>query len=158
MTTITIKLTQNKTALIDSDDSEFANMSWQYDQHTGYAKRKFTINGKRITKYLHRCIFEKHHGFELSKNGLIDHENNNRLDCTTNNLRYADYSQNNVNKHFKGNKVGYKGVQVSGDKFFGQISFRSYTEKSEKFDTVLEAFNWYCIKSQQYHGDFGKVM
>lgn len=155
---IIINLTQNKTAYIDSDDSEFANYKWQYDQHTGYAKRKFTIDGKRVTKYLHRCIFEKHNSHILSKDELIDHENNNRLDNRTTNLRYADFSQNNVNKHFKGNKAGYKGVRLAGSKFYASISWKGETFKSGKYDTALEAFNWYCQQSEIYHGDFGKVM
>lgn len=155
--TIAIQLTQNKIAYIDSDDSEFANYAWQYDSYTGYAKRKFNVNGKRVTKYLHRCIFEKHWSVELAKDELVDHENNNRLDCTTNNLRLADYSQNNVNKVFTGNKSGYQGVKQVGMKFYASISWKNVRYNSEAFYKIEDACNWYKMMKSYYHGDFGKI-
>jgi len=154
---IAIQLTQNKTVYIDDSDSEFSEYAWQYDNHTGYAKRKFTINGKRVTKYLHRMIFEKHWSVELLKDELVDHENNNRLDCTTNNLRLATYSQNNVNKHFKGNKVGYQGVTTCGQLFTAKISFENVTHNLGKFETPELASAAYQEIKKYLHGDFGKV-
>lgn len=155
--TIEITLTQGKTVLIDADDSEFSEYAWQYDQHTGYAKRKFNINGKRVTKYLHRMIFEKHNSVELLKSELVDHENNNRLDCTTKNLRLADYSQNAANKQFRGSKSGYKWVIECGIKFQGKITWKSVVYTSDKFDSAEVAFNWSITKASELQGDFVKV-
>ena len=155
--TIEIELTKGKTVLIDADDSEFSEYAWQYDQHTGYAKRKFTINGKRVTKYLHRMVFEKHNSVELLKSELVDHENNNRLDCTTRNLRLADYSQNAANKKFVGNKTGYKWVIASGDEFQGRITWRGEVYISGKFITAELAFEWSISKASELQGDFVKV-
>lgn len=154
---IAITLTQNKVAYIDDSDVEFASYAWQYDQHTGYAKRKFTIEGKRVTKYLHRMVFEKHNSIELLKSELVDHENNNRLDCTTKNLRLADYSQNAANKHSKGNKSGYKWVTVSGLTFTAAVTFRGVTHVSRGFETALEAHEWALNKANELQGEFAKV-
>lgn len=154
---ITLQLTQNKTAIIDNQFAELTNYKWQYDQKTGYAKRKFNIDGKRKSVYLHLMIYEQLNGNKAPKGMVVDHINNNRLDCTSTNLRLATYSQNNVNKHFKDNKSGYKWVTQSGIKFSSKITFEGITYKSSKFDTAKEAYEWSVVESQKIQGKFAKA-
>lgn len=154
---IIIQLTQNKQALIDDQFTELADYKWQYDQKTGYAKRKFMIDGKRKSVYLHKMIYEQLTGEKTAKGMLVDHINNNRLDCQSYNLRLATYSQNNSNKHSKGNKTGYKWVKSSGLKFTSQITFEGVKYKSHKFDTALEAYEWSVVKALEIQGKFAKI-
>ena len=151
---IIIQLTQNKTALIDDCDLEFAGYAWQYDQHTGYAKRKFTVDGKRVTKYLHRLIYEKHHHVTLLKDELVDHRNNNRLDCQLSNLRLANHSQNSCNRPSSGNKTGFKGVYQVGLQFEARVCYEGVTHKTEKYPTAELAFIARMTKAQEIQGGF----
>lgn len=155
---IIIQLTQNKQAFIDNQFAELANYKWQYDQKNGYAKRKFTIDGKRKSVYLHLMIYELSRGEKAPKGMVVDHENNNRLDCQSSNLRLATYSQNNSNKHFKSNKTGYKWVKQQGLKFSSQITFEGVKYKSPKFDTAKEAYEWSVVESQKIQGKFAKYI
>lgn len=155
--TIEIALTQGKSVLINSDDVEFAAYNWQFDKVTGYAKRKFTIDGKRVTKYLHRMIFEKHNSIELLKDEFVDHENNNRLDCTTANLRLATPAQNACNKEFRGNKSGFKGVTQKGTWFYAIVSFQNVRHFAGKFETAELAAQAYIIKATEIQREFAKV-
>lgn len=153
---ITIQLTQNKEAHIDSSMSELATYKWQYDQKTGYAKRKFNIDGKRKSVYLHLMVYELSRGEKAPKGFVVDHENNNRLDCTSGNLRLATYSQNNVNKVTKTGKSGKRGVRQQGMKFYSVIQFKGVKYKSEKFDTADEASNWFYAKAAELDSKFFK--
>lgn len=153
---IIIKLTQNKEAYIDDSMSFLADFKWQYDQKTGYAKRKFTIDGKRKSVYLHLYVYELHNGEKSPKGMVVDHENNNRLDCQTHNLRLATYSQNNVNKATKLGKTGKRGVKQQGMKFYATIQFQGIKYKSEKFDTADEASNWFYAKAAELDKNFFK--
>lgn len=154
---IAIQLTQNKIAYIDNDMSELANYKWQYDQKTGYAKRKFTIDGKRKSVYLHKHIYELMTGEKLNgKTHVVDHEDNNRLNCQSSNLRKATYSQNNVNKVTKTGKTGKRGVTQQGMKFIAKIQYEGVTYKLGKFDTALEAYKAYVAKAKELDSKFFK--
>ena len=155
---IEISLTQNKTALIDNSFSFVADYNWQYDQKTGYAKRKFTVStGKRKTVYLHKYIYELMTGETLNgKTHVVDHEDNNRLNCQAYNLRKATYSENAVNKITKTGKSGKRGVSQSGMKFIAKIQYQGVTYKLGKFDTAEEAFEAYNKKSKELRGKFHK--
>lgn len=157
MNTITITLTQNKEAIVDSNMSMLANYKWQYDQKTGYAKRKFTIDGKRKSVYLHLMVYELSRGEKAPKGMVVDHINNNRLDCTSDNLRLATYSQNNVNKVTKVGKSGVKGVTQQGMKFIAKIQFKGVVYKVGKFDTTEEAREAWLAKAAELQGEFLKV-
>lgn len=154
---IIIQLTQNKTAFIDDSDSELAEYSWQYDQHTGYAKRKFTVDGKRVTKYLHRMIFEKHNSVTLLSDELVDHENNNRLDCRTCNLRLATPTQNACNKASVGNKTGYKGVTQKGFRFYATVYYENVAYRLGSFSTPELASLAYIAKALEVQKEFAYV-
>lgn len=155
---IEIQLTQNKTAYVDESFGFLSEFKWQYDQKTGYAKRKFTIDGKRKSVYLHKYVYEAYTGEKLNgKTHVVDHVNNNRLDCQTHNLRKATYSQNNVNKVTKTSKTGKRGVTQQGMKFIAKIRFEGVTYKLGKFDTIEEAVTAWQTKAIELDANFFKV-
>lgn len=156
--TIEISLTQNKTAVVDNAFAFVADFNWQYDQKTGYAKRKFTIDGKRKTVYLHKYIYELVTGEVLNgKTHVVDHKDNNRLNCQSDNLRKATYSQNNVNKVTKTGKSGKRGISQQGLLFIAKIRFEGVTYKLGKFTTIEQAVEAWTIKATELDANFFKV-
>lgn len=104
-----IPLTQNKYALVDSDDYDFLNQ-WKWFYSNGYAVRYVTLNkedGGKKNKiiWMHRVINQTPDGMHT------DHINNNRADNRKINLRSCTVSQNrrNVKKTARG-KSEYKGI------------------------------------------------
>lgn len=116
-----IKLTQNKYALVDSQDFEYLNQwKWCYDKSNGYAHRK---NGKEKI-YMHRLINETPEGF------FTDHINRNKLDNRRSNLRSVTARENSLNISFqKNNTSGYKGIYWSQNrsKWIAQIKYNYKT-------------------------------
>lgn len=65
-----------------------------------------TVNGKRISVYMHREILGVEPGDE------VDHIDQNKLNNSRGNLRICTRSANMQNRHRKDNKSGYKGVYL----------------------------------------------
>lgn len=106
----TLKLTQGKVALLDSEDFERASaFSWYAwkstsgDGRTFYARRSFKVGRVAKTQLLHQFI-----------TGLssVDHINEDGLDCRRSNLRACSASGNGANRRkFRGlYSSKYKGV------------------------------------------------
>lgn len=111
----TIRLTQEKSALVDDGDfKELSKYSWcaSYCRTTKshIAKRTVSKDGKKHSIKMHRQIM----GVTDPK-VLIDHKNQDTLDNRRENLRICDHSQNQHNKKKKLNcSSKYKGVSWKG--------------------------------------------
>ncbi len=91
----TITLTQGKSALVDDEDFERVNQfNWVFEGR--YASRKYMVNYKSTKIYLHRFILNAPKGI------CIDHKDGNRLNCQKSNLRFANKSQNAMNRSVSG--------------------------------------------------------
>ena len=100
----TIKLTQNKFAIVDDDDyDEISRYKWTFikDNKSGHAYRK--INGK--STYMHRVILN------AKPKQIVDHINLNGLDNRKENLRFVTARGNAINKGLQiNNTSGYSGI------------------------------------------------
>ena len=115
------------------------------------------MNIKRIVLYVHRVIFNLHHGY-LPK--YIDHIDGNSLNNKIENLREASQSQNMANARKKStNTSGYKGVTFRKDTKKWQsaimvngkhISLGSYKDKKD-------AAMAYEAGALKYYKEFAKT-
>lgn len=98
---LSIKLTQEKFALVDDSDFEWLNQwKWHISTH-GYAMRR--NKGKLI--YMHRLINNTLDGYET------DHVNRNKLDNRRENLISVNKIINGRNRgENKNNTSGHKGI------------------------------------------------
>lgn len=77
------------------DWNHVSQFRWIRDGH-GYARRTWVEGGKQWSVSLHVEIMGKKPGF------VIDHKNQDKLDCRRRNLRFATKSQNAHNTQRKG--------------------------------------------------------
>lgn len=95
--------TQKGNIILD-DDSPYASYSWNVNSK-GYARRLMSLNGKRVTVFLHRLVSN------AKPREIVDHINRNKLDNRQENLRIVTPLMNclNRNKNIKKSSE-YKGV------------------------------------------------
>lgn len=125
-----IELTQNKYAIVDDDRFEELNkFKWHASKgrNTFYARR--TVN-KRKEKLHHYII-----GFPLH-DYVVDHINNNGLDCREENLRIITKRQNTSNSI---NRSQFPGVEKSGNKWRVQLHLAGSTIRIGSFCSEYEA-------------------
>lgn len=107
----TIKLTQNKFALVDDEDFEWLNQ-WKWYYSNGYAMRKPHIRGSKPYRsdiiQMHRLVNKTPIKFQT------DHINRNPLDNRKCNLRTVTLQKNHFNMKPKQNNIsGMLGVNWS---------------------------------------------
>ena len=113
-------------------------------------RRYVRANGK--LRFLHRVIWEMHHG-ECPE--FLDHIDGNPLNNRIENLRPATKQQNAQNRKVRRtNKLKTKGVQVRGAKFAAYI----WVDKQQKylgtFETINEAGDAYMSAARKHHKEF----
>ena len=87
----------------------------------------------------------------------IDHFNTNGIDNRFANLRNATDLQNAHNKNkYKNNTSGYKGVswKPQNKKYQASIQFNGKQLYLGLYDTAEEAYEIYCQKARELHGEF----
>jgi len=94
---------------------------------------------------LHRVIWEMHNG-PIPDNLEIDHIDRNAENNLISNLRLASRVRNAYNRNvMSNNKLGVKGVSVSGKKFVAYINVNRKTVNLGYYDSVEEASAAYQI-------------
>lgn len=94
-----IKLNNEKFVTVDDDDFEsLSKHNWQFclsHGEKGYARRKITVNSKRVLIIMHRVITNCPSGME------VDHINGDTLDNRKQNLRICTRQENaqNIGRH-----------------------------------------------------------
>lgn len=148
-----IKLTRERSTILDKEDFEYFSQWKWYCSFYGYAVRGKTINGKRTIVYLHREILQ------TKKNQEVDHINRNRLDNRRKNLRICVRTDNRQNTtKFKGSS-----------KFWGVYwnkqtkSWRTRIQKNRKmyegglFHDEILAAKKYDELARLYYGNNAKT-
>ena len=114
-----IPLTQGQFAIVDDEDfDKFSVFEWHafWNKHTNsfYAQRNIPKNGRQTSSYLHREIMGNPPG------KMVDHKNNNTLDCQRSNLRSCTKSQNQMNR---------KGPQRNSSSLVRGVFFNKHSGK-----------------------------
>lgn len=141
----TIKLTQNKVALINDEDFiKVSQIKWYYDH--GYAAHK----DRKGKLYLHR--------FLLPNAKTIDHINHNGLDNRRSNLRICNQSLNGANQRMQTRPKSsrFKGVvwHKLGKKWCAQTKQNGRQVYLGLFERESEAALAYNQKVKELFGDF----
>jgi hypothetical protein len=152
-----IKLTQNKFALVDSEDYEYLNQ-WKWHIYMGYARRREWIpetKGYR-TVSMHRLIVGTPDG------GFTDHINGNTLDNRKSNLRIVNSSQNARNRGLSRiNTSGYKGVvfrqRGKWNYWEAKIGVNNKRLFLGCFHNPIEAARMYNKAAIKYFGEYARV-
>jgi hypothetical protein len=145
-----IPLTRGKYAVVNGCDVELVSKhKWQARPSKGNWYATTRIDG--IEVFMHNLILGRVHGLE------IDHIDQDGLNNTRQNLRYATRSQNRANvKIRKDNKSGYKGVCYNSK----TGKWRAYIQKDRRwsqigmFNTPIEAARAYNKKAKELFGEY----
>ncbi len=142
-------------AQVDDEDYEYL-MQWNWYVHifkeTCYAGRTCRNSGSPKTIKLHRVIMN------TPEDMMVDHRDKNGLNCTKENLRNCNRSENAANRMSVGNSK-YLGVHFHKTK----KKYESYICKNNKhyyigtFDNEQEAAIAYNVKAIEYHREFAKL-
>ena len=152
----TIPLTNSdQVALVDDQDYAYLSQ-WQWRLHSmGYACREDYSTGKHVTIFIHNVL--------MNNQKLIDHKDLNKLNNQRDNLRLADLTFNNANKHVNACKTifttsQYKGVDKhSSGKWRATIKFRYKKIHLGLFTNEVDAAKAYNAKAIELFGEFARV-
>lgn len=153
-----LPLSQGMNAVVDDDDFlRFGCFKWSASRrkHTYYAMRNGHRKEGRYMKriYLHREIMGN------PKNKLVDHKDQNGLNCAKNNLRLCSRSQNAMNTRSisSANKSGHRGVYWSraAGKWAVQINIHKKPTYLGLFSRLTDAVERYRSANKKYFGSFG---
>jgi hypothetical protein len=108
-----ILLNRGFAAKVDDCDYDELRLKKWFANNSGknhYAYRATTNRYKRVTVWMHRMVYELHHG-AIPEGLCIDHINRDTLDNRLSNLRLVTHQQNMTNKGaVPGSRSGFKGV------------------------------------------------
>lgn len=166
---IVIELGDNLIAWISQEDAEIAGWGW-VAKKAGYAPNfhyyaidRQNIGGTRIDIFLHNEIWKRMMGIELPKNFLVDHINNDKLDCRRSNLRLATRSDNEANKKKRRGKTSskYKGVSlmknIKKKPWRATLTFEKKQIALGTFATEREAAIAYNTAALENYGEFAYI-
>lgn len=150
-----IPLTRHLFAIVDDDDFEkVSQYKWQaVPDKSGifYARRRQTINGKRVCIRMHRFIISPN-DYEV-----VDHINGNTLDNRKSNLRIATQQQNKFNCKKINAQSGFRGVQKTnknGNTWRARIHYNGEWINLGSFNSPEEASRAYIEANRKFFGSF----
>ena len=157
-----IPLTRGYAAIVDDEDYErFSRFKWKADVRKSgavYAKRfeEKMVNGVRFRRsfYLHREIMGS-----AGRHSLVDHTDQNTLDCRKKNLRTCSHAENLRNRPKRKNTASkLKGVRKTpSGRFVSKITFQYRDIHIGTFDTEADAAIAYDSKAKELHGEFANL-
>ena len=153
--TTRIPLNQGHFALIDSEDEPLVSKhKWRASRKNG--KNWYVVsNSKRVHKRMHRLIMNAPDGVD------VDHRNGNTLDNRRSNLRFANNSQNQANRHKLNtlNTSGYRGVTLhkQTQKWQAQIKVNGKYNYLGLYSSLEEAAKAYDSAATWYFDEFAEL-
>lgn len=153
-------------AMASPEDKDLAEFRWytlkpSKKHRSRYVAREEQLaNGKTKHQYLHREVMERVLGRKLKRSEHIDHIDGNGLNNQRDNLRLATPSQNAMNRPKQNNNTsGYKGVSWSkkSGKWIAKIKVNGKSIYLGSFDSIEDAYEFYCNAVEKYHGEFGNT-
>lgn len=147
-----IKLTNNKVALIDSEDYKLVSKyKWYCSNNCG---KLYAVNKNKKVLYMHRLIISAPKGYE------VDHINGDGLDNRKSNLRLCSSSQNKYNQKISTiNTSGFKGVtwNKNRNKWQSQIGCGKKYKYLGLFKDKHAAAKAYNEEASKLFGKFARV-
>lgn len=155
MSTISIPLTQGKSALIDAEDLPLlGDGSWSLAERAEGFRTRFYAQGfiNRNMVLMHRVILGARSG------QTVDHINGDGLDNRRSNLRLVTPSQNNQNQPKKPNGTSiYKGVsRTRSGKWLVMIQVNREVLVRKRYLDEVEAARAYDDLARTHFGEFGR--
>jgi hypothetical protein len=155
----TIPLTQGCEAIVDAGDYPYlAQFHWYVDKSSGttsYAKRKLTVDGRNVSRFIHQEVCQVADGQEP------DHINGNGLDNRRCNLRPAPHRSNIHNRKRQSNNTsGFIGVcwHKQREKWAAALKAPDGKKKSlGLYVDILDAAKAYDAGARRYFGNFARL-
>jgi hypothetical protein len=150
-----LPLTRSKVALLDDEDFERASRHKWYAMVVRQRKREFWYAASTIDRkvvLLHRFLLD------APNSHVVDHRNNDGLDCQRTNMRLATRSQNNANREgYGGDQSPFKGVYLASKKWKALICANGDHIKLGLYETAEEAAAAYDEAARALFGEFACV-
>lgn len=120
-----------------------------------YLRHTRIIDGKRVTVYAHREVWEAAYG-PIPEGFIVDHINGNTRDNSLENLRLVTTSQNGMNRGpNKNNTTGMKGLTWNAVKSRWLCQVSSGGERRTfRTSCLLTAAAWIHRTREELHGDY----
>lgn len=150
-----VALTKGRFALVDEEDFEMVTRySWYtHESRGGTYARSWTPKPDRKPLRLHHLVL----GLEPGSGQMVEHKNQDGLDCRKENIRLCTESQNRMNTKKKFGRSKYKGVSwFRGGKWKAGIRASNQFHFLGYFDDEIEAAKAYDSKCRELHGMFGR--
>jgi hypothetical protein len=112
-----------------------------------------TNNG--ITTSWYKLVFEYFNGKQDYTNNVIDHKDNNKLNCRIDNLHLVSYMKNSQKRKMQSNNTsGYTGVYYvkSVNRYRTSIGVNSKIINLGYYDSAEEAYQVFLKAKIKYHG------
>src|SRR5574343_1382782 len=157
-----IKLTNcDKAALVSDEDYEYLNQFKWHRMATGYPGSTLGYGTKDGKKHgpetMPRIVVVRACG-EIPDGYEVDHANQNKLDCTRENLRICVRMQNISNKSFPlGKGCLYRGVAPHGNRWKATISIENKSKHLGCFVTQEAAAAAYNRAARERFGEFAML-
>ncbi len=151
---INIELTRGFVCSIDNVDKDLSESKWKITTD-GYV----ALSNWRQWTSMHRLIYSRILGRELTRDEIVDHINGNKRDNRRSNLRLATYSGNTSNSKKRiTNTSGYKGVtwHKQCQKWQASVKKDGKGYYLGLFDDPREAHKAYRIKAVELFGEFAR--
>ena len=122
----------------------------------GYYNVILRSDGKSYTKKIHKLVAEYFIANPYNKN-CVDHVDNNKLNNNINNLRWATYQENQMNRQLNSNNTSnYKGVifYKPSNKWRAQIQIDGKMKTLGLFENIEDAINARVKKVKEVYSEF----
>lgn len=148
---VELELTNSTERILVSkeDVDKVKGITWYLDSY-GYAISNKNIGpGRNIKRSLHRLIINAKEG------QIVDHIDRDKLNNTTENLRFATPSENTINTGLTSrNTTGYKGVSIGQGRYVASIVVNGESKFLGSYSNPEDAAKAYNIKAVEYFGEY----